>query len=103
AVTLPDAPTSFFLITHRQLHRIDTARSPRNAAAADGSVEYCKRIVGHGWLHPVAPTLMSDRNMGLENIAFHPKSDGVHRAVPACCAIGIAPVPLEWLISSPIA
>src|ERR1700733_9926428 len=43
AVTLTDAPAGLFLATHRQLYRLDAARPPRNATAANRSVEYRKR------------------------------------------------------------
>jgi hypothetical protein len=47
---MADTGAGLVLIGHRQLHRIDAARSPGDAAAADRRVEYRKLLVGHGWL-----------------------------------------------------
>jgi len=48
AITLADAGAGLVLARHRQLDRIDAARSPSDAAAADRGVEYCKTVFGHG-------------------------------------------------------
>src|ERR1700694_2815259 len=77
AVALADAGTGLVFIGHRQLHRIDAARTPDLAAAADRGVEYCKMLVGHGWLQTLSPhvlSLMLAWNLGLEIVAIHPNS-----------------------------
>src|SRR5450631_129988 len=79
AMALANAGAGLVLAPHRQLHRIDAARAPRDAAAADRGVEYCKMLVAHGWLripwlHGVY--LTPGWNMGLEIVAIHPNSGG---------------------------
>src|SRR5258706_9708842 len=84
AMALPDAGASPVFIGHRQLHRIDPAFPPNDAAAADRGVEYCKMVAGHGWLQILlspAVNLMLAWNLGLEIVAIHPNS-GEFCAVP---------------------
>ena len=50
AVALADAVAGLLLAAHRQLHRIDAAIAPRDAAGADRGVEDGKTVAGHGWL-----------------------------------------------------
>jgi len=47
AMALADAGAGLVLIGHRQLHRIDPAFAPDDAAAADRGVEDCKMVAGH--------------------------------------------------------
>jgi hypothetical protein len=49
-MALADPRAGLVLTGHRQLHRIDAVLAPGDAAAADRRVEYCKTVVGHGWL-----------------------------------------------------
>src|SRR5258706_5019548 len=84
AMALADADAGLVFIGHRQLHRIDPAFPPNDAAAADRGVEYCKMVAGHGWLQILlapALNLMLASNLGLEIVAIHPNS-GEFCAVP---------------------
>jgi glyoxylase-like metal-dependent hydrolase (beta-lactamase superfamily II) len=49
-IALEDAGTGLVLVSHRQLHPVDAARTPHDAATADRSIKKCKMIAGHGWL-----------------------------------------------------
>ena len=53
AVALADAAAGLVLAAHRQLHAVDAALAPYDAAAADRGVEDRKMLVGHGSLHIV--------------------------------------------------
>ena len=53
AVALADAGAGLVLAAHRQLHAVDAARAPLDAAEADRGVEQGKMLVGHGWLQIV--------------------------------------------------
>src|SRR5438874_2764028 len=79
AMALADAGAGLVFIGHRQLHRIDPAFAPDDAAAADRGVEYRKMMAGHGWLQILLPqivSLMLGRNLGLEIVAIHPNPEG---------------------------
>jgi hypothetical protein len=94
-MALADAGAGFVLAAHRQLDRIDAARPPRDAAAADGGVEYREMLVGHGrlrisWLHVVS--LMPGGNMGLEIVAIHPNPEGTWwKSTTSTCPIFVIP------------
>ena len=78
-MALADAGPGLVFIGHRQLHRIDPAFAPDDAAAADRGVEYRKMMAGHGWLQILLPqivSLMLGRNLGLEIVAIHPNPEG---------------------------
>jgi hypothetical protein len=77
AMALADAGAGLVLVGHRQLHRIDPAFAPDDAAAADRGVEDCKMVAGHGWLQILSlhvVSLILTWNLGLEIVAIHPNS-----------------------------
>src|SRR5258706_15629439 len=80
AIALADAGAGLVLIGHRQLHRIDPAFAPDNAAAVDRGIEDCKMVAGHGWLQILSlhvVSLILVWNLGLEMVAIHPNSEKI--------------------------
>src|SRR6185437_13400819 len=50
AMALAEAAAGLFFGPHRQLHGMNAAFAPHNAAATDRGIEGCKLVFVHGWL-----------------------------------------------------